>query len=334
MTKDLEQGIPKATAVVIDWEQSLNFQQYLATDALGRTITFYVSQHISDDKRQPMVVYIQGSGARSVFNKDENNHWCGANYDDYLNPLKGRGRLILVEKPGVTLFDRGEGDASNWPQEFLREHTLERWTEAINCAIKSAHKLPGISKEKLLVLGHSEGAQAATHVTYTNASVTHLARMAGNGPTQLFDLILAMQRDCAIHSKEIPTASADFRTSTRATESVMNYWNEIVADRDSITKFMSGHPYRRWYSFCSNSPMEDLLHCSAKLYMVHGTEDTSVPIASYDVLLAELAAHNRPFISERIEGVDHSLNVVQDDKFVDTRLPEVVQRIIDWFFGD
>jgi len=87
MTKDLEQGIPKATAVVIDWEQSLNFQQYLATDALGRTITFYVSQHISDDKRQPMVVYIQGSGARSVFNKDENNHWCGANYDDYLNPL-------------------------------------------------------------------------------------------------------------------------------------------------------------------------------------------------------------------------------------------------------
>lgn len=54
----------------------------------------------------------------------------------------------------------------------------------------------------------------------------------------------------------------------------------------------------------------------------------------YDVLLAELAAHNRPFISERIEGVDHSLNVVQGNKLVDTRLPEVVQRIIDWFFGD
>ncbi len=331
MTKDLLEGIPQATSVVIDWEPSLTFQQYLAKDSFGRTITFYLSQHVSDDKDMPVVVCIQGSGARSVFTKNENNHWCGTNHDDYLNPLNGRARLMLVEKPGVTLFDRGEGDASNCSQEFLLEHTLERWTEAINCAIKSAQKLPGISKEKLLVVGHSEGAQVATHVAFTNPSVTHVARMAGNGPTQLFDLLLAMQKDCALHSKDIPEDSPDYRTSTMATESVMHYWNEIVSDKDSITKFMAGHPYRRWYSFCSNSPMADLLHCSAKLYMVHGTLDTSVPIVSFDVLLAELAAHNRLFTWERIEGVDHSFNVMLDDIFVESRFPEVVQRIVDWF---
>jgi predicted esterase len=331
MTKESEKRIPKATPVVIDWEKYLSFQQYHTKDALGRTISFYVAKHASDNENVPLVLYIQGSGATSVFQKNEKGLWCGTNYDIYLNPLKNRARLMVVEKPGVSLFDRGADDGENWPQEFLFEHTLERWTEAINAAIKAAQRLPGISDRDLLLIGHSEGAQVATHVAFTNPSVTHIAGIAGNGPTQLFDLLLAVQKDCAVQSKGAQPGDPAFLTSSMATESVMRKWKDIVADKDSTTKFMSGHPYRRWYSFCSNSPMQDLLNCSTNLYIVHGTEDTSAPITSFDVLLAELAAHNRPFTAERIDGVDHSLNVMLDNEIVSARLPEVVQRIVDWF---
>jgi len=211
--------------------------------------------------------------------------------------------------------------------------TLERWTEAIISAVKAAQTLPGISKRKLLIIGHSEGAQVATHVAFSDPSITHLARIAGGGTTQLFDLLLAVQQDCASQSKDAPPDSPHFLTSSVATESVMRRWKDIVANKDSTTKFMSGHPYRRWYSFCSNSPIEDLLHCTTNLYMVHGTEDTSAPIISFDVLLAELTAHNRPFIYERIEGADHSLNVIPNDENASAKLPEVVKRIFDWFFA-
>jgi hypothetical protein len=51
------------------------------------------------------------------------------------------------------------------------------------------------------------------------------------------------------------------------------------------------------------------------------------------VLLAELAAHNRSFTAERIEGVDHSLDEMLDNELVSARLPEVVQRIADWFLA-
>ncbi len=152
MTKASEKQIPKATRVIIDWKKSLSFQQYHTRDALDRTISFYVAKHASDDGDLPLVLYIQGSGATSVFQKNEMGFWCGTNYDVYLNPLKNRARLMVVEKPGVTLFDRGRGNAEDWPQDFLFEHTLERWTEAINSAIKSAQKTSGNKQEK--ITGH------------------------------------------------------------------------------------------------------------------------------------------------------------------------------------
>jgi predicted esterase len=332
MAKNFEKRIPKTTPVLINWENH-SFEQFQTKDALGRTISFYIAKHTpANESEVPLITYIHGSGPASVFRKTEDGFWCGTNYDAYLNPLKNRAHFMVVEKPGVTLFDRDQGAAENWPPEFLFEHTLERWTEAIISATKAAQRLLGISRRKSLIIGHSEGAQVATHVAFSDPSITHVARIAGNGPTQLFGLLLAVQKDCAIQSKGALPGSPDCLTSSMATESVMRQWKDIVANKDSTTKFMSGHPYRRWYSFCSNSPMEDLLNCTTNLYMVHGTEDTSVPIISFDVLLAELAVHNRPFIAERIEGADHSLNVILDNEIVIARLPEVVQRIFDWFF--
>jgi pimeloyl-ACP methyl ester carboxylesterase len=317
--------------VVIDWSREHQFQQYHTKDSFGRTITFYLTGPVPGKGDVPLVLLVSGSEPSSVFTKDEQKHFCGFNYDVYLQPLKDRARLMLVEKPGVRLFDRGDNIA-NWSQEFLQEHTLERITEAHNAAIKAAQALEGISKTKLLVIGHSEGAQVATHLALVNPGVTHLVRLAGNGPTQLFDLILSAQTQAGQSRKSAHGGPAI--TSTMATEDMIGRWKDIVANKDSTTKFLSGHPYKRWYSFCSNSPLDDLLHCSTKLYVVHGTEDESTSIIGFDLLQAELLAHNRPFTAERLEGVDHSLYLMRDKKRVAFKQPEVVQRILDWYFAD
>jgi pimeloyl-ACP methyl ester carboxylesterase len=305
-----------------------SFQQYQTVDNYKRTITFYLSDLLGANN-VPLVVYVQGSGGGSLFAKDKDTVGTNLDLPSYLAPMKGRARLLLVEKPGVKLFEQPKtwGTAEGCSTEFLRENTLERWTEAINASIKAAQSLPGIPKNRLLVIGHSEGGQVAPHVAFRNPGVTHVASLAGAGPTQLFDMTYFAEK--ASNGPE-PDSSEKAITSTDRVEDVYRAWADMKADPHSITKFWAGHPYNRWYSYCTSSPLEDLLHCKAKIYIVQGTDDVSTSVVSFDVVRAELVAHNRNVVAERLEGADHGFRIKGKDGVI-REMPAVVARIIDWY---
>ncbi len=175
----------KQTGTVIQTDKH-SFGQYQTEDSLGRTITFYVSETVPNSAAVPLVVYITGSGGDSVFSKGDGGKILGVeDYESLLAVINSRARLLIVEKPGVQLFAEAKqpGTALGCSEDFLREHTLDRWTEAINAAIEAGRMLPGIDQHKLLVVGHSEGGQVAPHVAASNPSVTHVADIAGGGPT-------------------------------------------------------------------------------------------------------------------------------------------------------
>jgi pimeloyl-ACP methyl ester carboxylesterase len=312
-----------------------SFQQYQTKDSLGRDITFYISEPLSTRKAVPLVVYINGSGGDSVFSKDKRgNVQCSPAYDTLLRPMQNRARLLIVEKPGVKLFAEAKpfGTMIGCSEEFLREYTLDRWTEAINAAIAAGRSLPGIDQDKLLVVGHSEGGQVAPHVAAKNPKVTHVANLAGGGPTQLFEMMIFAQEGARQQHKTKNHAD-EVASSTKATDEIIRQWKEMQADKDSFSKFWNGHTYKRWYSFCANSPIDDLLNCSAKAYLVQGTADTSTPVVSFDVMQAVLLAHNRPFVAERIDGANHGLKIMHGKTIVCDRRPEVMARIVNWFLA-
>jgi len=306
-----------------------SFDQYETRDKFNRTITFYISQTQTSGK-QPLAVLIQGSGGGSVFVKDGDKTVGTTRYQGYLDQMQGLSRLLIVEKPGVKLFEEPKhwGSAEGCSEEFLREYTLERWTEAINAAIRAAQSLPEIDTSKLLVAGNSDGGQVATHVAYSNPKVTHVASIAGGGPTQLFDMV----HFTWLNSNKSEKSKQKVGSAGKAVEEVYEKWAEIQADPDSISKFWSGHPYRRWSTFCSSSSLEDLLHCNAKAYIVQGTEDVSVPVASFDVLRSELAVHRHEVIAERIEGANHGMKIKAKSGERD-EMTNVVGRIVQWYLG-
>ena len=64
-----------------------------------------------------------------------------------------------------------------------------RWNagpEALNAATIAALTLPEISNGPVMALGHSEGGQVSCQLASINSSITHVAVMAGGGPTQVF----------------------------------------------------------------------------------------------------------------------------------------------------
>jgi pimeloyl-ACP methyl ester carboxylesterase len=102
------------------------------------------------------------------------------------------------------------GSALEGSPEFRREHTLPRWVEAVNAALRATHRLEDVDWTRTLIVGHSEGGTVAAHVAAANPLVSHVAVLSSSGPTQLFDLIeLASQARPADRAPEDAQARAD-----------------------------------------------------------------------------------------------------------------------------
>jgi hypothetical protein len=113
-----------------------------------------------------------------------------------------------------------------------------------------------------LLIGHSEGGIIAARAAAENAFVTHVATLAGGGPTQLFDLI-----ECARAGRlysDLPS-EPDAQVAKLLADVA-----EIRSDPDNAGKLFLGHPYRRWFTFWSSSTEDELLKTRARIFIAQG----------------------------------------------------------------
>lgn len=315
--------------------KTLPFEQHTVKDRFGRTITYYLSrwplgktsdEAIKAEHSQPLVVFINGSGAQSIFMRYQDKVSVGLQ-GLLLRIVKGKARVLVVEKPGVNFLDDLErpGSAIGASREFLVEHTLERWTEAHVAAIESAWKLPSIDSTKTLVMGHSEGSSVAAVVAGRLDRVTHVGCLSGGGATQLFSLAqLAM-------SAQPNDKPGD---ALRRRQSVYEGWAAVLQDPDSIEKFWMGHPHRRWSSFVRHQSADDLLRCRAKVYLVQGNRDTAEAPSGHEYTVSTLRAAGKEITEELIEGADHGFSKPDSPQGSPDGFVTVFTRVTDWFLAE
>jgi dienelactone hydrolase len=316
-----EQTRPEADTTQL----GIPYQRYTVKDSFDRTITFYLSSPSNNGSKQPVALFIQGSGCQSLF-KRQAEKITGGFQSILLHEARGRVRVLVVEKPGVNFLDSPSrpGSAEDASEEFLKEHTLSRWAEANIAALRAVWTLPDIDARRSLVIGHSEGGIVAARVAAELSNITHVASLAGGGPTQLFALAEIRGQ---FRADDKPG------DAERRVQDIYDEWSKIRKEPDSITKFWLGHPYRRWSSFLKHSVTEELLRTKAKIYLAHGTSDDSNPVKAYDVLLAELRARDRDITAERIERADHGFRTPDMPKGSPAGMQALFGRLLDWF-GD
>lgn len=297
------------------------FERYFTRDKFQREITFYLSRQTVADTKLPLIVSVQGSGCMSNFTKRGELVYGGIQ-NLILNLANGKARVMVVEKPGVKFLDNSEspGTALGCSQEFLAEHTLERWAEAVGASVRAAHELPELDRSKTLIEGHSEGGIIAARVAAENPSITHVASLSGGGPTQLFDL--------AELARQNPPPAGSNSTTVDPGQRVFDAWKDIQTDPDSTAKFFLAHPYRRWSSFMKSSVYEELMKSNAKIYLAQGTLDKAVTVASFDVLRASLVSKERDLTVERLEGADHGFSRGTEDR---DGIRKVIANVVSWF---
>jgi uncharacterized protein (TIGR03067 family) len=301
------------------------FDRYTTRDAAGRTITFYLFRPPKGPaEKLPLAVFVQGSGCASVF-ASKDGKIAGGIQDLLLAAGKDRLRVLVVEKPGVRFGDmpKDPGSGEEGSAEFRKEHVLPRWVEAVNAAVRAGEQVPGVDWSRTLVVGHSEGGIVAAHLAAANRRVTHVAVLAGGGPTQLFDLLELAARP---RRPDEPAEEAQARVRR-----IQEGWAAVRADPESADKFWLGHPHRRWSSFLKTSTQEGLLASRAAVFLAQGTADTSVSVTGFDTLRAELTARGRDVTAERLDGCDHTFRKPGAAPGSLDGFRDVLGRAADWF---
>jgi pimeloyl-ACP methyl ester carboxylesterase len=306
----------------------VGFHRYTTKDSFDRTITFYLSSPLEGQeiKRLPLALLIQGSGCQSLWRK-RGEQITGGQQNLLRAAAKGRVRVLVVEKPGVKFLDEAKrpGSAEGASEEFLNEHTLPRWAEANRAAMRAAWTLPGVDSSKTLVVGHSEGGIVAALLAAEMPEVTHVASLAGGGPTQLYSLA---------ESRGLARADDKPGDANKRIESMYREWAEVQKDPDSRTKFWLGHPHRRWSSFLKTSVAAELLRSKAKVFLAQGDRDASVPPTAHDVLIAELRASGRDVVAERVEDADHGFRLSSQATGSPEGMQALFGRVLDSFLQE
>lgn len=285
---------------------------HATTDALGRTITYHLSQPSSP---APLLLMIQGSGCNPVLQGTGAATYSTV-YDLIPLATEGRFTVLAVEKPGAAANARG-GTAQGCPVAFNEEFTAERWLVALQAALDDARRQQGVDPRRTLVLGASEGAVMASLLASRDRQVTDVIAVGGSGTTQLFDFLAAAYARCFNRSLCV----ADVEKQMAA----------IHADPNSVMKLAWGHPYRRWTSFFTVDPGNELVHSRARVYLAFGTADSSTPPLSQEVAVAKLLAAGRDVTVRRVPDADHSLIAPGEDL---SALDREYRRALEWFWTD
>ncbi len=282
---------------------SIPFDHYSTTDRFHRKIIFYVEK---GDSKLPLALIVLGSGGQSVWRKV--GEQIGGGLQSLLARTgKDRVRVVAVEKPGVEFGFQPPrpGSSEGCSETFLKEHTLDRWTEANLAAVRASLKLPNVDATRIVAIGHSEGGIVVAKLAADLPAISHVAVLAGGGPSQVEDLKISM-----------PNFAEE--------------WRKIEADPMNTQRFAWGHTYLRWSTFCASSTTAELLRSKAKIFLAAGSENRSVPVASFHKCCESLRAASRPFESVLVEGSDHGF-AKPEDQGKPLGMQRIFGQILDWF---
>ena len=248
--------------------QLLGFEEYtLENEQLGE-VNYYLSSDSTNTKK-PLLVYLDGSGAFPLFQKLDAG--IGSTVVVNFQELRNNYRILLISKPGIPFVDKVESDKNGFPiypkpTEYTQNLSLNWRVESANSVINNLINQKKIDTSKIVVLGFSEGAQAAPALAKVNKSITHLLLFGGNGLNQLFDPIInARMKATRGQLSEID--------AQKEIDSLFAEYKRIYNEPENTNKEWWGHTYKRWASFTKDDPYKFLLDLEIPIYIANGSLD-------------------------------------------------------------
>lgn len=224
-----------------------------------------------EEKPKPLFIFCQGSLPVPAIVYDETGATSPFPFSSDL--ISEKFHLIYISKPGIPVIAKASdlnpdytyADSSGtFPKYYLQRNYLDYYVNRNTEIIKQLQKLNWVSKDQLVVAGHSEGATIAAKLALENKSVTHLIFASGNPMGRIMSMIERSRK----HEND----------STNLAENDFGYWEYLLNETE---KTDSIDPYAKTdYSF-SIPPMEYLKKLKIPVLITYGTIDYSTAFNDY-----------------------------------------------------
>jgi hypothetical protein len=284
------------------------------------TITYYLKNYTA--KPQNLVVFIQGTDPYPVFFyqlKDGASKLIKWFNDDY-KALDSTYAYAIVAKPGLAgIFNR---DSFSIPGKYHEKNYKEYRVKQINKAIENIKRHHLRNPGKIIVYGHSEGAQIGAALARVNKSITHLGFWSGNVLNNFYEFALfermavlkGQQSDSAAHAKIM---------------GLMQWYRSIIENPQSTKVDEWGYTNKRWASY-EEAPINDLLKINIPVYAVFASEDESTPIETAYLLPIQFMQNRKENLTFKVcMNCDHSYSEKKEGQMIN-HWGKIFEEFIGW----
>jgi len=214
-----------------------------------------------ESTQKPLFFWCQGSMPQPLLKYDETGLYgtFPFNVNDFLTDY----HLVIVGKPGVPLISDVIDLKKNYqyliandsvPKVYSDHNYLDYYVERNDFIIKKLFKEKWVSKDKLVLAGHSEGSTIVAKLATKNKKVTHLIYSGGNP----YGRILSMLEE---------------EVYKRKNYGLIEYWKFVVENNKNI-EYNGGDTYKATYDFSQPSAI-DLKKLKIPVLITYGTKDWS-----------------------------------------------------------
>lgn len=245
---------------------------------------------------QPLIKYLnEGKGHYRVFPFDIENY-----LEKYHLVIVGKPYIPVIAKvetlamPQLTYRD----STGKFPKEYSDRNLLSYYAQRNIKVLKYLQKQKWVSKEQLVVAGHSEGSTIAAKMASNYSKITHLIYSGGN----------PMGRMLSIISEERFTET----DSTMNAENTIEYWESIVENKNSLD-YNQGDTPKATYEF-SYPPINYLKKLKIPVLVTYGTKDWSASFNDY-LRVETIRNEQDNFTFKAYIGTEHNFFPV-DEKHV------------------
>ena len=298
-----------------------SFRHVVIPQGREPAVEYFIS---TPNRRAPLVLYIQGSGCSPAFIEMQPGRFSSTVLSLTTIAHSGRYAVMIVNKPyAERRFPRGPGLATGCSDKFNGYFSYGTWLHQVQIAYRDAIRWREVDRSRTLVIGVSEGATIAAGLAAEERSLQAVALVGGSGPGQYYDFIVSAYR------------SGDDAATLAGISAADEQLTQILKDPNSSTKFAWGHPFKRWSSFFRANSTENLLRSNARVYLLAGMQDESVPIASGEVSYATLRVAGRNVTFRRLPAATHDLLPASEP--FETGMGKIEAeffRIVRWFDPD
>lgn len=322
--------VPLALLTASPASRAYEFSEFPPLQGVQRLITHNGEHRLDllvrhDGTRRPVLVLLSGSACMPAFTATEQNGQVSLSSSTRIPKLSDQQQLgvhvVVLERRNLISLEHPTTDSGSNIADYVKNNPCTEQYGGLTLKQRVKDTLTQLKYLRMqawagpiLLAGFSEGSDVAAAVSANPSSrIQSILLMSGAGASQFFDFIHQHRT-----AGDAPGVARDFST---------------------LDAFLSGNPPKsylghtpeRWQSFAIDStPMDTLLLSSIPVFIVHGDQDTNVPIASIDVLVTELMRKQpeRAIFYWSIPGADHSL------RSSGTSIDDVYTAYIRWALGD